>query len=99
MHLEKAMSDLEKYIDAAKYVYDELKKELESELKDLHEEIRDLKDIRETLQAQNDLLEDQVGELTHAKVFLELELTETTMENLRLSNELKLLEIELDISR
>lgn len=90
MSLEKAMSDLEDHIESAAYEFSSLRTYLEEELKDLNEEIRDLRDIRETLEAQNELLEEQIGEMTREKVFLELELAEVTNELIKLRHELDL---------
>ena len=92
MHLEKALNDLEEQLHWIKSSYDNVRQAISDELKDADDEITNQRNTIEQLEEQNELLEEQVEELTSAKIFLELELLEVT-------NQLIQLRHELDISR
>lgn len=92
MSLAKTMDELERHIDYAASYFADVKSELDSLEGEYFNEIADLKSEIETLVEQNELLEQQVGDITHEKVLLELELTEVTSELIKLRH-------ELDISR
>ena len=92
MSLAKTMDELERHIDYAASYFADVKSELDDLEGEYINEIADLKSEIERLEEQNELLEQQVGDITHEKVLLELELAEVT-------NELIKLRHELDISR
>ena len=90
--IDTNFDELERHLSWAQSYYKDLKDEVENKIRDLNNQIKKLAAYITQLEEQNVLLEEQVGELTHEKVFLGLELTEVT-------NELIKLRHELDISR
>ena len=83
MSLAKTMDELERHIDYAASYFADVKSELDDLEGEYINEIADLKSEIETLV-------EQIGELTHEKVLLELELTEVTNELIKLRHELDL---------
>jgi len=106
MNLENTMDTLEKHINHAESFFDDLRVQIERELKDLNEEIAELKDEISTLEAQNILLEEQLEDLKKENAMFQLELAEITIhylhhkgENEVFKSKLIHMQRELDLSR
>jgi methyl-accepting chemotaxis protein len=88
MSLAKTMDELERHIDYTSSYFGDIKSKIEDLETNYLTEIANYIDQIDTLGEQNELLEEQVGEITHEKVLLELELTEVTNELIKLRHEL-----------
>jgi hypothetical protein len=73
MSLAKTMDELEKHIDYANSYFTDVKQELETLETDYTLEIHELKKDVETLEEQNQLLEEQAEELSMKLAVFELE--------------------------
>jgi ubiquinone biosynthesis protein UbiJ len=73
MSLEKTMNELERYIDYAASYFADVKSELEDLEGKYMNEITDYIDQIDTLNEQNELLEEQVEDLNRKNAIFELE--------------------------
>jgi len=90
MSIERTINDLERHLDYATIYFADAKSELADLENEYINEIAQLKDDISTLEAQNELLEEQVGELKKENVMLNLEVSEITGELIHMRYELGL---------
>jgi len=88
MNLEKSMDELERHINSSQSYFDDVRVQIERELKDVNEEIADLKDTIKELEEDADTADTQIQELMYQNSMLQLELTEVTNELITLRNEI-----------
>ena len=92
MSLNKTMDDLERYIDYTASYFVDVKSKLQDLENEYINEIAELKDDLETLQEQNELLEEQLEDFKKENAMINLELAEVT-------GQLIHMRYELDLSR
>jgi SMC interacting uncharacterized protein involved in chromosome segregation len=94
MNLEKSMDELERHINSSQSYFDDVRVQIERELKDVNEEISELKDEITTLEEQEILLTEQlddyqqiIKDMQKENAMLQLELTEVTNELIALRSD------------
>jgi organic radical activating enzyme len=93
--MENEIYKLETLLDYAKSSFDNLKDEVKEVLADRDQIITEYVKEIEQLEEQNELLEEQVQDLTYQNAMLEIELSENTTELIQMRHELGILRKEI----
>jgi organic radical activating enzyme len=93
--MENEIDKLETLLDYAKSSFDNLKDEVKEVLADRDQIITEYVKEIEQLEEQNELLEEQVQDLTYQNAMLEIELSENTTELIQMRHELGILRKEI----
>jgi len=106
MSIERTINDLERHLDYATIYFADAKSELADLENEYINEIAQLKDDISTLEAQNELLKEQLDDLKKENAMFQLELAEITIHYLHYKGENEVfksklihMQRELDLSR